>query len=503
MSTQRRSGILLHPTSLPGGQPVGSLGQEAFDFVDFLVAAGQSVWQILPLGPTGYGDCPYSSFSAFAGNPLLINLQQLVEAGNLQQSDLPDSPPPAMTVDYSLATNTIIPALNLAADHFKHQGTQQRKAGFAAFCSQHAHWLDDFSLFQALREAHNFISWQQWPEAIRRRDPVILQSWKEKLKQEIDCQRYQQFIFFEQWCAVKEYANTKGIKIFGDLPIFVAEDSADVWANQHLFQLDSNGRPTRVAGVPPDYFSPTGQRWGNPLYDWGTMEGDGFAWWLNRFRWNFKLFDLLRLDHFRGFCGCWSIPADEPTAENGEWVDTPGEHLFASLAREFDPLPIIAEDLGIITPDVVELRDKYQLPGMKILLFAFDSGDDNPYLPQNHVENSVVYTGTHDNNTTLGWWQALDQHQQQRVRDLLQRSCDDICWCLTEVALSSVAQLAIIPLQDILSLPAMHRMNTPGTAFGNWQWRYQKELISDEIITRLKTMSHLYSRNLCIPTEIS
>ncbi len=503
MLIDRRSGILLHPTSLPGSQPIGSLGQEAYDFVDFLVASEQSVWQILPLGPTGYGDCPYSSFSAFAGNPLLINLQHLVELGDLRQNDLISEETGYSTADYDRAVKTIIPALNLAADNFKARGNQDLNAKFAEFCTRHADWLDDFSLFQALREAHHFTGWQHWPEAIRQRDPAALSDWCAKLEDAIYRHKYQQFIFFKQWAALKRYANSRGVKIFGDLPIFVAEDSADVWANQNLFQLDENGQPLLVAGVPPDYFSPTGQRWGNPLYDWQAMENDDFVWWKHRFRWNFELFDLLRVDHFRGFSACWAIPAEEQTAENGTWINTPGEQLFDSLLDEFGTLPIIAEDLGIITPDVVQLRDKYQFPGMKILQFAFDSGDDNPYLPQNHVANSVVYTGTHDNNTTLGWWQSLDEAGQHKVRLYLQQACGAMPWCLIETALSSVALLTMIPLQDILALPESCRMNIPGTASGNWQWRFQSGELTEKLTAQLKETSHLYSRNLCIPTEIT
>ncbi len=502
MLKHRRSGILLHPTSLPGAQPVGSLGREAFDFVDALVAAGQSVWQILPLGPTGYGDCPYSSFSAFAGNPLLINLQQLVDAGDLGQGDLDALPPSPATADYAAAVTTLLPLLNRAADNFKTRATSRRHHAFKDFCVKHAAWLDDFTLFQALREVHSHRGWQSWPEALRRRDPEALSHWRERLKEAVFHHQYQQFVFYDQWFALKRYANRRGVKIFGDLPIFVAEDSADIWANQPLFLLDDNGQPALVAGVPPDYFSPTGQRWGNPLYDWDAIQKDGFNWWIERFSWNFELFDLLRVDHFRGFSACWAIPATESTAENGHWLTTPGEQLFTALQETFGELPIVAEDLGLITPDVVELRDRFRFPGMKILQFAFDSGDDNPYLPRNHVANSVVYTGTHDNNTTLGWWDALDNTGRKRVRHALQRSCDDIPRCLIETALESVALLAVVPLQDILSLPASCRMNTPGTASGNWRWRLGNGEFSASLIKQLKQISHLYSRDLCISTEM-
>jgi len=503
MLTQRRSGILLHPTSLPGSQAIGSLGQEAYDFVDSLVAAGQSVWQLLPLGPTGYGNCPYSSFSAFAGNPLLINLRLLADAGDLRGSDLPIAPPATDMADFSAAINHQLPILNLAHKNFKLRGTPARRDNFDQFCIKQTYWLDDYALFAALRENYQHQSWQEWSQDIRQRFPDAMQEWSETLKDSINLQKYLQFVFFEQWLALKTYANNKGVQIFGDLPIFVAEDSADVWANRELFYLDDEDRASLVAGVPPDYFSNTGQRWGNPLYHWGKMAEDNFAWWLQRFRWNLELFDLLRVDHFRGFSSCWAIPATETTAVNGSWIDIPGEQLFTLLQQQLgNTLPLIAEDLGNLTPEVIKLRDQFDLPGMKILQFAFDSDMDNPYLPANISANAVIYPGTHDNNTTLGWWQDLDATEQQRVRDFLQNPCDRIPWTLIETALSSIAHLAIIPLQDILSLPASSRMNIPGTATGNWQWRYQSDALSADIISQLKNMSHLYGRNLCIPAEI-
>ncbi len=502
MLTQRRSGILLHPTSLPGGQPIGSLGQEAYDFVDFLKATGQSVWQILPLGPTGYGNCPYSSFSAFAGNPLLINLHLLAKSGDLSESNIPLPSTGTDSADFSTAVKTLLPALQLAGKSFKQNTDSPRQRAFEQFCNKQAYWLNDYAFFEAMRENQQYRGWQQWPQEIRQRNQSALHHWGSELQDPIYQHKYQQFIFFEQWSALKSYANHKGIEIFGDLPIFVAEDSADVWANRELFHLDEGDQATLVAGVPPDYFSKTGQRWGNPLYRWERMAEDNFSWWLARFRWNLELFDLLRVDHFRGFSACWAIPADEPTAENGYWLEAPGEQLFNLLQQELGSLPIIAEDLGIITPEVEQLRDHYTFPGMKILQFAFDSGPDNPYLPPNHLPNSVIYTGTHDNNTTLGWWRSLDSRGKKQVRDQLHKPCRNMPWPLIETALSSVSKLAIIPLQDILSLPATSRMNTPGTATGNWQWRFQKGALSADIAEKLKSRSHLYGRDLCIPAEI-
>jgi len=503
MLTQRRSGVLLHPTSLPGTQAIGSLGQEAYDFVDFLADAGQSVWQLLPLGPIGYGNCPYSSFSAFAGTPLLINLSLLTDTGDLRKSDLSTPFSATDSADFTAATHNQLPVLSLAYKNFKLRGTPIRQNHFKQFCINQTDWLDDYALFEALREHYQYQSWQQWPLDIRQRHPDAIQEWTDKLSDNINLQKYLQFVFFEQWFTLKKYAAAKGITILGDLPILVAEDSVDVWSNRELFYLDDDDRASLVAGVPPDYFSSTGQRWGNPLYRWKKIAEDNFSWWLRRFRWNLQLFDLLRVDHFRGFSSCWAIPATEITAENGSWVDIPGEQLFTLLQQEFgSTLPLIAEDLGILTPDVITLRDQFDFPGMKILQFAFDSGMDNPYLPANIGANAVIYPGTHDNDTTLGWWQGLDAAGQQRVRDLLQNPCDEMPWTLIETALSSAANLAIIPLQDILSLPTSSRMNIPGTATGNWQWRYQPKALSADIISQLKKMSHLYGRNLCIPAEM-
>jgi 4-alpha-glucanotransferase len=502
MSNQRRSGVLLHPTSLPGRQPVGSLGQEAFDFVDFLVAAGQSVWQLLPLGPTGYGDCPYSCYSAFAGNPLLINLEKLVATGDLSRDDLPEPAPATDRVDFTLAANRQLPVLASACRRFHEQASPQRRQAFQSFCLGQLSWLNDYAFFEAMRQSQGGKSWQHWPAAVRRREEAALRQWGEKLQEQIGWHKYLQFVFFEQWFELKEYANRQGISLFGDLPIFVAENSADVWANRPLFYLDDADRPTLVAGVPPDYFSKTGQRWGNPLYNWEQLAATDYAWWLARFTWNLRLYDLVRVDHFRGFVACWAIPAEEPTAVQGYWKPVPGRELFKRLLDKFDRLPIIAEDLGVITPEVEELRDQFGLPGMKILQFAFDSGPGNPYLPHNHLPNSVVYTGTHDNNTSLGWWRALTPQQRQQVCDYLKRPCQEMPWPLIETALASVAELAIIPLQDLLGLDDGARMNRPGTAAGNWRWRFFPDSIPAEIIIQFRDVTHMYGRLLCNPTEM-
>lgn len=503
MLTQRRSGILLHPTSLPGPQHTGSLGAEARDFIDFLVNTGQSVWQILPLNPTGYGNCPYSCFSAFAGNPLLISLSTLVEAGDLPATALPDPVPATDQCDFVAAYTDQTPLLHTAWSHFHQHGKPERHQRHADFCARQSHWLDDYALFETIRASQDYRGWQDWPEPLRRRDPTTLQQSRIDFADAIARHKYLQFVFYEQWFALTEYAHQRGVFILGDLPIFVAENSADVWAHPELFHLDEHQRATLVAGVPPDYFSTTGQRWGNPLYRWDKNVELGFSWWLRRFEWNFALFDLLRVDHFRGFSACWAIPAQDQTAENGYWVDAPGRLLFERLTESRSRLPIIAEDLGIITPDVEQLRDDFSFPGMKILQFAFDSGADNPYLPHNHRRNAVIYTGTHDNNTSLGWWEHLDADKKDRIEKYLCRPCLEMPWPLVETALASVARLAVTPLQDLLALPEQARMNTPGTANGNWTWRYRKDALDSRLRERLRGATHLYGRDLCINTEIN
>lgn len=502
MLTERRSGILLHPTSLPGEQHVGSFGREAYAFVDFLAATGQSVWQLLPINPTGYGNCPYSCFSAFAGNPLLIDLKGLAAQGDLIAADLPPPVTASDKVDFTAAYKIQGALLHKACTRFLQQATDYRRQQFQVFCEQQQSWLDDYALFETIRCHQQYHVWQQWPQPLRDREPAALASVRRDYAQEITWHKYVQFVFFEQWFALTDYARSKGIHIFGDLPIFVAENSADIWANTDLFHLDERGYPTLAAGVPPDYFSATGQRWGNPLYRWDRLREQDFSWWLERFRWNFKLFDMLRVDHFRGFAACWAIPAHETTAVNGYWLETPGRELFERLQSDHEKLPILAEDLGIITPDVVRLRDDFSFPGMKILQFAFDSGAGNPYLPHNHVPDCVIYTGTHDNNTTLGWWRQLDAGAKQRVRDYLRRPCQEMPWPLIETALMSVAKLAIVPLQDILGLSTPARMNTPGTATGNWDWRYRADALEDHVCDQLRHLTHLYGRDVCFNTEM-
>lgn len=495
MNIDRSCGILLHPTSLPGPHGVGSLGAEAYAFIDFLAEAGQSVWQILPLGPTGYGDSPYSAFSAFAGNPLLISLERLVEAGDLDADDISGVSLPEGAAHYGFAYGFKSRLLHKAAQRFHRHGGEERRSAYEEFQANQAYWLNDYALFRALRQHFGDRAWNLWPEAIRRREEGALRSWGDELAPSVLFHKYSQFVFFEQWFALKEYANSRRIRIFGDIPIFIAFDSADAWANPDLFFLDGEQNPSVVAGVPPDYFSDTGQLWGNPMYRWERLAEQGFSWWLARFRWNFTQADLVRIDHFRGFEACWAIDAGEKTAINGRWMQVPGDDLFHILQREFGAAPIVAEDLGLITPEVEALRDRFGFPGMKVLQFAFGSGPANPYLPHNVVLNSVIYTGTHDNNTTLGWWNSLRSGEKEAVRDYLGGSGRDMPWPLIRLAMASVAELCILPMQDVLSLDGGSRMNTPGSSGGNWGWRFLPGALTPSIEIRLAAMAKIYGRH--------
>ncbi|MEZ4483501.1 MAG: 4-alpha-glucanotransferase [Syntrophotaleaceae bacterium] len=494
MPQQRTSGILLHPTSLPGPHGIGSLGSAAYRFVDFLAAAGHSLWQILPLGPTGYGDSPYSALSAFAGNPLLICLERLVEAGDLDPDDIAGIDMEEGRVNYRFAHSLKTRLLRKASQAFRNGKDRQRHQAFDKFCHEQVDWLDDYALFQALRRKFKEASWNTWPPEIRQRQPEALTFWKEELADGLREQKYAQFVFYEQWFALKRYASQQGVRLLGDMPIFVAFDSADTWSHPELFQLDQEMQPTLVAGVPPDYFSAEGQRWGNPLYRWERMAENNFAWWKSRLRWALEQTDLLRIDHFRGFDACWAIPAAEPTAINGTWQPVPGSEFFKTLIEEFGQLPLIAEDLGVITPAVEALRDQFGLPGMKILQFAFDSGSDNPYLPHNLQRRCVVYTGTHDNSTTLGWWQNLSSEAQQRVASYLGRRVPSMPWDLIHTAMTSVADICIVPLQDLLGLDDSARMNRPGQPEHNWGWRFAPGALSEGLQRRLQKLNELSGR---------
>ena len=492
MLTTRKSGVLLHPTSLPGSGGIGSLGAEARSFIDFLVESGQSLWQVLPLGPTGFGNSPYSCYSAFAGNPLLINCETLAEEGDLSVAECVDQGE-TLRVDYPRVERSKSGLLRKAAGTFFSRKDSVRYEEFRQF-REATPWLNDFSLFMTLKEHFNGDCWNNWPADVRDRSSHALIEYGSRLAHEIDVHCYNQWQFYRQWRRIRSYAGERGVGIIGDIPIFVAYDSSEVWANPTLFKLDEEGAPTVIAGVPPDYFSPTGQLWGNPHYDWNALASTGYAWWVERMRSSLDLYDIIRIDHFRGFAASWEVPASEATAINGQWVDGPGAALFDALESALGKAPIIAEDLGIITPDVEELRDRFCFPGMKILHFAFDSGPDNPYLPHNHVQKSVVYTGTHDNDTTAGWFAKLPEREQRLVRRYLHYHGPDMVWELIRTALASVAETAIIPLQDLFSLGNDCRMNMPGSVGSNWSWRYAEGDLTGTLSNRLGELTELYGR---------
>lgn len=502
MPFPRSSGILLHPTSFPGPYGIGDLGAPARQFIDFLVQSGQHIWQILPLGPTDYGNSPYMSFSAMAGNPLLISLDRLVEQNLLSADDLatcPDFDPDFIEFDAVIAWKE--PLLKQACLRFQSLASVQEQEAFAAFCEAKAHWLEDYALFMALLATQPEPLWCNWPTPIRDRHPDALAQARLDLATEIHVQKVLQFMFFQQWLALKAYANQYGIQIFGDIPIYVSLNSSDVWANPQFFQLDEAKQPIFVAGVPPDYFSETGQRWGNPLYDWKTLEADGFAWWIQRMQGCLELSDCIRIDHFRGFESYWAVPAEEETAVKGAWLYGPGAKLFTAIQDALGKLPIIAEDLGAIDQAVLDLRDQFEFPGMKILQFAFSSDSANPYLPFNAVPNSVVYTGTHDNDTTVGWYTSATDYERQRFERYVGDMADGPAWAMIRIVMSSVANQAIVPLQDVCSLGTNARMNLPGTAEGNWRWRYRSEALSSDYSDRLRDMTEIYGRYIPVPPQ--
>ncbi|MBK8162619.1 MAG: 4-alpha-glucanotransferase [Gammaproteobacteria bacterium] len=482
----RRAGILLHPTSLPGPRGCGDFGDDAFRFIDFLSAAGQTLWQMLPLGPTHANGSPYQCLSVHAGSPRLISLDRLAQWGWLDGA--------ALTRADAAGTEGHEELVELARAGFLERAPAEDRAAFDEFMSAQQDWLPDYALFQALRTRYECADWSRWPGALRDRDGAALEKARRKHRAAIERVCFEQFVFHRQWGAVRAEANRRGILIMGDMPIFVAHDSVDVWVNRHLFELDDKGHPAVVAGVPPDYFSSTGQRWGNPHYRWKLMEQDGFAWWMQRIERQVRMFDLVRIDHFRGFEAYWEIPADHPTAMGGRWVEGPGATFFEAVLRRFGALPFVAEDLGLITPQVHALREQYRMPGMRILQFAFDGGSDNPYLPHSHAKDSVVYTGTHDNDTTLGWYRGLDAQAQARVLEYLGQPQEAMPWPLIRAALASVANTAVIPLQDALCLGGEHRMNTPGTTQDNWRWRFTWDQVAPDLAARLRHMNALYGR---------
>jgi 4-alpha-glucanotransferase len=481
---RRRAGLLLHPTSLPGGFDNGDLGPEAYRFVDFMAACGFTVWQTLPLGPPHDDLSPYSAQSAHAGNPRLIALEPLIEAGWLK----PDGGPRTDEDGWTYRQRRLVEA----RQGFEKAG--QERGEHAAFLDRHRIWLDDFALYQAIRAGRERSAWFDWPRELRDRHPETLADIRRQYGENIAQCRFEQFLFYRQWAALKQYANERGILVFGDIPLFVGYDSADVWARRDCFLLDDEGRPEVVAGVPPDYFSATGQLWGNPHYAWEKMRADGFQWWKERIRTQLTQFDLLRIDHFRGLEAYWEIPASAETAVAGRWRLAPGDELFQALRAEFGRLPLVAEDLGIITPEVEALRDTHGLPGMKVLHFAFGGGADNPYLPHNHVLNSVVYTGTHDNNTTLGWFDELDERTRAHLFDYLGGDPKLMPALLARCAFASVARLAVVPMQDVLALGGEHRMNRPGVADGCWRWRFRWDQVGSGVAAHYRHLLELYGR---------
>jgi 4-alpha-glucanotransferase len=502
----RASGILLHPTSLPGPFGIGDLGDEAYAFAEFLAASGQSLWQVLPLGPTGYGDSPYQCFSAFAGNTLLISPQKLLQAGLLSNDDL--SQPPRFgegRVQFGEVIEYKKTLLKKCFDNFKRSGDAGLQGEFLDFCRETQWWLEDFALFRALKDAHGGVEWTKWEPKFASRDEAALASASERLSETVEAEKFCQFLFFKQWAALKAYCRERNIRIIGDAPIFVASDSADVWTHPELFKLDQDRCARVVAGVPPDYFSKTGQLWGNPIYDWDAMRSTGFRWWIDRLRATLETVDILRIDHFRGFAACWEVPGEDKTAERGKWVDVPGRELFTTLRNTFGELPIIAEDLGVITPDVEALRDDFGFPGMRVLQFAFRGDSKTIDLPHNYIRNCVVYTGTHDNDTTVGWFRSragagstrnAEDIARERAycRRYLNSRGHEIHWDLIRAAWASVADTAVAPLQDVLGLDSRARMNLPASQRGNWQWRYRPSSLTRRLSDRLGEMTLLYGR---------
>ena len=473
---QRRAGVLMHITSLP----TGNLGADAYRLVDFLQQAGVTIWQMLPLGPTHEDGSPYQCLSAHAGNNKLLCVDYIQAQAWIKTEEL--------------AGKKIFTIVANAYKQFVENSTETDKLAFNNFCQQQAFWLEDYILYRELRNLNHALPWYDWPPEFRDREPATLKSLSEQRSESLNIRRFEQFLFFQQWHNLKNYANQHHVKLFGDMPIFVAHDSADVWAAPELFTLDENGQATKVTGVPPDYFSATGQRWGNPLYDWQAHLDENFDWWVKRLSTQLELFDLIRIDHFRGFEACWEIPASCETAIEGDWGKAPGEALFKKLLSVFGELPLVAEDLGIITEEVTALREQFAMPGMKILQFAFGGDADNPYLPHQHCKDSITYTGTHDNNTSLGWYREIEESTRQHLHEYIGPSDEAMPWLLIRVALKSVSQLAVIPLQDLFELEGEHRMNVPGTLDGNWKWQFEWSMVPKDCTDRLRHLNQTYGR---------
>ena len=496
-NSSRLSGILLHPTSLPSPYGIGDFGKAAYDFIDFLKASGQHLWQTLPLTPTGFGDSPYQGFSAFAGQPLLISPDHLVELGFLYKEDFAGYP---VNTSDSVDYGSVIPwknkILKIAFSRFESMENQELLAEYEAFLCANRLWLDDYALYMSCKELHEGKEWLLWEEEYRNPTPFKKAKLAEKFQIEMKYYYFVQFMFYKEWQALKAYANENNISIVGDIPLFLSLDSADVWANQHLFQLTKEGYPTAVAGVPPDYFSETGQLWGNPLYDWKAHKKEKYSWWISRIRHQLQMCDYLRIDHFRGLESYWAVPYGEETAIGGAWVPGPGADLFKVMEHELgNNLPIIAEDLGIITPEVEALRDRFAFPGLKVLQFAFDSKEESTFLPHRFdTTNCICYTGTHDNDTTRGWYESAPEYAKDKVRRYMNTDGCNIHWDFIRTCLGSVARYAIFPMQDVLGLGTEGRMNTPGVGTNNWSWRYSKDALSDSLAKGLLEITKLYGR---------
>ena len=504
MVSERLSGVLLHVTSLPAFGGIGDFGPAAYAFVDWLVSAKQRIWQVLPLNPTGYGNSPYSATSAFAGNPLLISLERLRDAGWLEAHELEGLPGESGPVDFGAATERKMPVVILAAQRFLAQSTGADRERYNEFLEANRCWLVDYARFVVLRRANEYRHWSQWPPELANRDAEALAAWDKKHEPELNVEAATQFLFQEQWTALRNYCVAKDVRVMGDMAIFVSYDSADVWANRDLFELDDEGKPTAVSGVPPDYFSATGQRWGNPLYRWRYIEQHGFDWWVDRVKRQLALYDLLRLDHFRGFEAYWRIAASEETAMNGEWVEAPGHALFDRLKASLGgSLPFVAEDLGVITDKVEKLRTDFEMPGMRVLQFGFAGRGAHLHLPHKYVSNMVVYTGTHDNDTTLGWWRGAPEIDRNSLLTYLGPLPheNDIVWAMIRAAERSVAAICLIPIQDLLHLGSEGRMNTPSVPENNWTWRYTPEALHADIALQLRHITEQCDRDAYVPEE--
>ena len=495
MNFERASGILLHPTSLPGPFGSGDLGKSAYHFIDWLVIAGQKLWQILPVGPVGMGDSPYMSLSAFAGEPMLVDPEDLKERGWLTQQELDLAPPfQRQQIHYGQVKQFRMELLRTAFGRFLQDRSSEVKHTYEEFCKKQKSWLDDYAIFMALVGRYEGKEWSEWPEDVKLRKSAALLKVKKELEQEIAFWKFVQWNFFRQWMALKQYANERQIKIVGDIPIFVAFQSADVWSHPDLFFLDASMRPTHVAGVPPDYFSETGQRWGNPLYRWNKFHQTKYAWWIERIKMTLTYVDIVRIDHFRGFVGYWEIPATEKTAVKGRWVKGPGKKLFDAVVKKLGTLPIIAEDLGVVTDDVISLRERYNFPGMRILQFAFAGDPHNNFLPHNYHSNTVVYSGTHDNDTTVGWYASATEREKEFLKRYCGTDGNSVHWDLIRLASQSVADMAIFPFQDILGLGNEGRMNLPGKALGNWSWRFYWDQVQPWHAMKLNEIAALTGR---------